>query len=140
MSVILALDPGETTGFAVLEYESPNNNHTAPVETGLLAKWRGIDSLVEKYDPIAIVIEQFMLYPGRARVFSFAPIVAAEVIGAAEYIADNYNVQICRQSASVGKSIRLNEELFRSLRTPHEKDAVKHGVAYLQSVRWENSV
>jgi hypothetical protein len=63
--------------------------------------------------------------------------VTARVLGAIEEIAERRNIRMIEQSASIGTKLRLPDDIFAKVGrywTPHEKDAVKHAVAYCYSL------
>jgi len=133
---ILALDPGETTGVAVCTVDE-HMDTLEVVAHKVISKWRAIDSLITEYCPNVIVAEQYRLYPQLAAAQAFSTIVAARVLGAIELIAELRGIPLIEQAANVAASVRVPERVYKDVRyyrTPHEKDAVKHAVAYCFSI------
>lgn len=136
-AVLLALDPGETTGYVVLPLQplgsdlEDSASYPLPLESGVLAEWHGIRQLIAKYNPQIIVAEQFRLYPGLAQAQAYSPIIAARVLGAIACIAEECGITVVEQSAAVGKSIYLPDETFEVLRNRHVRDAYRHGIKWL---------
>lgn len=134
--IILAIDPGETTGVAVCtvgEYISTFNI----ISHNVISKWRGVETLVDNYSPDIIVAESYRLYPHLATAQAFSTMVAARVLGAIEEIAERRGIRLVEQAASIGTKLRLPDDIFQKVGrywTPHEKEAVKHAVAYCYSL------
>lgn len=132
--IILSLDPGETTGYAVVEPEGWPKEFPKVHERGVISLWRGLRALIERYHPDVIVAEEYRLYPNKARTQYHDRILPARVLGVIQYLAEEYGIPHVFQSASVGKAARLPEEIFERVRTlAHERDALCHAIAYLNS-------
>jgi len=136
--LLLAIDPGETTGYAVLRLEPLVNSQHMPVllEHGVLSKWRGITELLNVYRPKVIVMEKFLLYPWAAKEQAFSDMAPVQVIGVVEYLAEERALPVIQQAAAVGKAVKVSSDLdLRSaVRSRHAIDAVCHGIAYLRSL------
>jgi hypothetical protein len=134
--IILSVDPGETTGFALCDSD---NRHPSAVgmprilSTGILSKWRGLKGLISLYEPDVIVAEKFVLYAGRARTFNHDTFVVVRVLGVLEFLAEEANITFIEQSAAVGKSGRIPDKVFDEHRNPHIRDSLKHVMAYLRT-------
>ena len=130
---LLALDPGVTTGFSVLELaqlgeeEEPNI-----VEYGTLSLWGGLDQLIERIRPRVIVMEQFRLYPRVAKSLSFSPLEAVQVIGVIKYLAEREMISLVEQSPQIGKATYLSRSFLRGINNPHAIDSIRHGTNYLR--------
>jgi hypothetical protein len=133
---LLALDPGETTGYAVVELR-PMLSHTDLPRifcSGTLSLWRGVEKLILEYAPAMIVYEKFLLYPWKAQQQSYSAMSAAQVVGAIQEIAERYEVPTLGQSAAIGRSVQLPAETKGVIRNRHAIDAYCHSVAYLRSL------
>ena len=135
MSNLLVLDPGGTTGFVVLRNAPLLDYKSMPdvLTFGSLEEWHGIEDLLRVWDISVIVMEDFKLYPWKARQQSFSTMVAPRVIGAVEVLAAQYNISVVKQSASVGKSVTVSVGLRKTLKLNHIIDAVSHGIFYLRT-------
>ena len=132
---ILALDPGKATGVALCIIDGGLDTFYV-AEHSVVSLYHGIDIIVDSFKPDVIVAEQYRLYPQLARVQAFSTMVAAHVLGAIEYIAETRGIPLVEQTAAVGKSVQIPEDIYckvRMYKTLHEKDAVKH--AYMYCVR-----
>lgn len=142
MRVLLSVDPGETTGYAVVELAplTPENGSTPNViERGIISTWHGLDTLIEEFEPEIIVVEKFMLYPHKARALSFQSSVCDRVIGVVHYLAEQREIPVYEQPAAVGKRVILPSAMVRRIRTVHERDAIKHASAFLRRYKWPTS-
>lgn len=135
--IILALDPGETTGTVVCSVDGHMDTFTI-LHHGIVSKWRGIEALIDTYKPTVMVAEQYRLYPQLAATQAYSTIVAARVLGAIEFIAESRGITLVEQAASIGTRVHVPDELYnaevRHFRSAHEKDAIKHAVAYCYSI------
>ena len=130
--IIMAVDPGDTSGIAVCSVAEHMSTFTILYHEDI-SLWRGVEAVIDIYHPDVIVVEQYKLYPHLAAAQSFSTMVASRVLGAVEEIAERRGILLIEQSASVGTKIRLPEHIFRQTGkywTEHTKDCVKHITAY----------
>lgn len=133
---ILALDPGETTGYAFIEQaEGASPKEVQPVirSYGVVPLWSGIDSLVDTCEPDIIILEAFRLYPHKARQQYWNPMLTSQVVGVVKYIAEQRKIEVVEQSASFGLSYELDTTDFREVRNRHARAALRHALSYLHS-------
>jgi Holliday junction resolvasome RuvABC endonuclease subunit len=133
--IILSLDPGETTGYAIVDarhFPGDPNDHGVRA-AGVISKWRGIRKIMDAYKPVAVVAEQYRLYPGLARAQSFSTMVAARVLGVIEFLCESRNIPLIEQAASVGKSYKLPPDVHKMFRNPHVRDCLRHAMAYIRT-------
>ena len=134
--IILGFDPGESTGYGVVdtsmqsEFEDPIGG---VVCKGVLDLWRGVEKLVIEHQPDVIVVEKFILYPGKAAAQSYSPLLPVQVIGVVKYVAEQHAILCIEQPAHIGKQMRLSDELYAHLRNKHVRDAFRHIAAYVYS-------
>lgn len=122
---IVGLDPGKTTGAAILY---PNGEWTLAQLTTLTALW---DFLLQ-VDPKIIVYERFVPQP-RAH-----DVTAIEHIGVIKlYAQQRYDVNMIPQTPSAAKNfvsdimLRRNDMFSASKGMRHSRDAIRHVVYYL---------
>lgn len=133
--IILSVDPGETTGYAVCDSSQMSQDGMPTlIETGVLSRWRGLRSRIEEHTPDVIVAEKFVLYAGRAKALNHSTLVVVRVLGVIQYLAEEMGIRLVEQSASVGKSARLPAKILKECREEHIRDALRHTLAYLRSV------
>jgi len=133
---ILGVDPGETTGYALVTCGETMDTLEI-VEHGVVVLWHGLEVLILQNNVNVVVAEQFRLYPKLAKVQSFSTMVASRVLGAVEEITDRLCIPLKEQGANVGKNVHVPEtiyEIVRKYKTAHEKDALKHAIAYLYGI------
>lgn len=140
---VLALDPGETTGYAFVELASgvsPKEARPTIRAYGVIPLWHGADSLVDTCRPDVIVLEAFRLYPHKAKQQYWNPMLTSQVIGAIKYIAEQRDIEVVEQSASFGLGHELDTTDFREVRNRHARAALRHALSYLhaEAVRAKN--
>lgn len=130
--IIMAIDPGGTTGWCVIETpfnllaadQFRNSNHIITIEM-----------LLDKYKPDVVVVESFHLYPWMAKTFTFQQLPVAELIGKIEYVVTKRGIVLHKQPASARKIIKRKvleaTGIAKHLRgKQHARDAVMHALAY----------
>lgn len=77
-----------------------------------------------------IIVERFLLYPWSAKRLKWDQLRAIEVIGVIKYLAEEADILVVMQNASVAKSIELAKipEDFDK----HAQDAFRHALAFLK--------
>ncbi len=128
---VLAFDPGETTGVAWLKHTEGEEEATI-LDTYVTPLWDGIEETILSSPPDVVVIEDFRLYPGKAKFLGFNEMPAAQVIGVIKFLCDKYEIPYVMQPASIKQAVRGD---LSEVKTIHAKDAAKHGVYYLSMQR-----
>ncbi len=126
--LILALDPGESTGWALGTDERAIRGGTCKRNHLEVAQ------LIKDERPDIIVLERFNLYPGMAKSLAWNSFYPCEVIGVIKYMAMSMGITIVEQAPSVkkyaGNIQRYEDWLFIKDRcsgvTEHTKDAYQH--------------
>jgi len=123
--IVLALDPGVTTGFAWAKItdgkvEAIGGGQAELTETGLYG-------LLSSISPAAVVIESFEF---RQRARDGLELYSRNLLGVCKLWTDLRDVPYFEQSASKGKSFFTDEKL-RALGAytsgqPHKRDATRH--------------
>ena len=121
--IILALDPGHTTGWAILTEEEV-------IATGLFPDYTGVNELIKKHVPDVAVIEDFILYPWKSRALIWNQLWTVQVLGVMKYLLDEVSIPYELQNAVLVK--QLSKRLIGKYSSQHERDAVTHGIVYLQ--------
>lgn len=126
---LLALDPGETTGYALFD---DGNLQVA----GEFSLWRLISLLIVDVD--RVVCERFALYARKAAAMTNNEFPAVQVIGVVRYLAETLNVPVHFQPASAIHSGGSLSPLMRPLvdalevKGSHARDATAHGLWYVR--------
>lgn len=139
---LLALDPGETTGFATF--------YGADIIGGYHVDWREIDQLKTwpmkdaitnlealigwgKFD--CVVMESYRIYSWMSDDHKWSPVNTIQLIGAIQTLCIQRNIPYIFQSAQIAKQF-VTDELLKKLGLyqkgiRHGRDATRHGVYYL---------
>lgn len=133
---ILAVDPGITTGYAFTEWDMSNK---LPMEVPFYTKLpedkikryqgkyhRDFENLMLKYNPDVIVMENFRIYPSKAKSLIGDEMETSQVIGIVKYIAHKKQVPVILQMASQAKKAFPREKLERLGINPSQNDEVRH--------------
>jgi hypothetical protein len=134
-SNILALDPGETTGwafFAGLELLQCGQINTSDASVAPKA----LISLLNEFHPVVqIVMEDYRVYQWKAKDHAWNPLLTPRVIGMVEMFAYQSDIPVVKQSAQTGKGFmtddRLKEFGFYRRGERHARDAIRHACQYL---------
>lgn len=123
--IVLAFDPGQTTGYAVLSTDGEYQ------VLGSFAEWYLVDALMGSYEPDVVVIEQFRLYPYAARSKVWSDFPTVEVIGVIKYLAERHSIPFVMQSAADVKVINLVYTKQKK-GDRHAYSALRHALLYLR--------
>jgi len=132
--IILALDPGETTGLAVMS--GATLLVADQLSTGIMpvAAVRVADA-IDKYNPELIILEDYKVYAWKTECHAWQSLHTSRLIGAIEYIAYRRNTPYRKQMAQTGKSFCSDEKLqtwgFYQAKKPHARDAIRHACHFL---------
>ncbi|MCM1221643.1 MAG: hypothetical protein NC548_44910 [Lachnospiraceae bacterium] len=142
MQSILALDPGESTGWCFLDRENNMQAGTAPKSHISVAK------LLDELDPDVVIYETFKLYPSKAQSLIWNSFYPCEVIGVIEYkcafkgmlsgtSGEHYRPKLVKQAPAVKRYAGTLPKKFAALSketklTEHSKDACQHLCYYLR--------
>lgn len=129
---ILGIDPGGTTGVALLEIVD-NSYGVIPDE---LDETQAVVDFITYHMPEIIVMEQFRLYAHKGKALRWSTFVASEIIGVVNYIAKQHNIPVVMQNASMIASL----ELTGSTGGGHSDDALKHALVYLMRNNMQETV
>jgi len=127
--LVLALDPGETTGYVIAEVDGINYDIKL---SGQFPNWQQLETLVVNWITNAIVYEAFHLSPQIAKFKAWSTLPTVETIGVLKYLAQKYSVrQLVAQPPSSKELVSL-PRYIAGVSGPHARDALKHLIAYLR--------
>jgi len=127
--LVLALDPGETTGYIVAEVAGINYDIKL---SGQFPNWQMFEALITTWSPGIIVYEAFHLSPQIAKFKAWSTLPTVETIGVLKYLAQKYAVRkLVAQPASAKEVVSL-PRYIAGVSGPHARDALKHLIAYLR--------
>lgn len=132
--IVLALDPGETTGVAVfkgIKLGEVTQLNTVEMPKAAVALY----NLIVLIKPQVVIVEDYRVYKWKTDQHAWAGLHTPRLIGALEYILFVLNTPTIKQSAQVGKGFctdeRLKEWGFYTPAKRHAMDAVRHGCQFL---------
>lgn len=146
---ILAIDPGETTGYVLARWERPTGPYPVMLQWG---QWKGMDDLFGHINLFGeaetCVVEDYMVYPHRAMSHATSRLYTAREIGRIEWICHLNSIRLVYQTASKAKQTWPNQRLKRLLDsdlltwpvplpsprkfTKHTLDAIRHLMTYME--------
>jgi len=127
--LILALDPGETTGYVVAEVDGLDYDIKI---SGQFPSWQRLEELITYWPPGVIIYEAFYLSPQIAKFKTRSTMPTVEVIGVLKYLAQKYAIrQLVAQSPAHKEMVSL-PRYIAGVSGPHARDALKHLIAYLR--------
>lgn len=135
---ILALDPGETTGYCVMNAEAEKVSiieadqvKTWPLETGVGA----LDHLLTIHQPDMIVFESYQVYEWKSQDHTWSQIPTVQVIGCVKTLciqrALNYHTQTAQVAKQFCTDQKLEEWKMWLAGKRHARDAIRHACYYL---------
>lgn len=119
---IMGFDPGDATGVSYFKYG------VFKQET-IVRDFVSIASAIASYDPDIVVVEEFVLYPGKAKHLSWNDMYAAQVIGVIKYICEVLKIPVVMQQANIKKFVDYTK---CEAKGDHEKDAFAHTWFYIK--------
>lgn len=132
---VLALDPGETTGWCYfLGASFMASGQLGPFQTVEGAAFK-ITELIDKYEPHAIIGEGYRVYAHKARSHTHDSLFTPRLIGAITLLSAQKKIKRFEQSAAQAKAFvtdsKLKEWNFWIPGQRHARDAIRHAVYYL---------
>jgi hypothetical protein len=139
---ILGIDPGETTGYVLLQVDDVSRE----VAIERAATWHGLvefDAMVNDglFDGIdAMAIEGYIIYPNRAQSHVGSHLYTAQEIGRLLWVAYTKHIEIVKQQpASMAKSRWPDDRLEKYgllLRgeSLHARDALRHALTCFEKL------
>jgi len=147
--VILALDPGETTGYVLARWTRLVGPYPAMLYWG---QWKGMDDLSGHINLFGeaetCVVESYRVYPGTVSAHTTSDLYTAREIGRIEWICHLDGIKLTFQNASRAKQCWPNQRLKRLLDSElltwpvplpsprkfskHTLDAIRHLMTYME--------
>jgi hypothetical protein len=151
--IVIAIDPGLCTGFAVLRLNTPDDKF-APLEVVYSAELDPMETkaalrtalewAVEYYTQIEVVVEKFTITPETGKKTQ-AP-WSLEIIGGIRWVLDDFipGAQPILQAAGDAKSLIPNPKLkdvgiWHRGGAGHARDALRHGVYRYVTRGWQGA-
>ena len=127
--LILALDPGETTGYVVAETDGLDYDIKI---SGQFPYCQQIEALITNWSFDAVVYEAFYLSPQIAKFKTWSIMPTVEVIGVLKYLTWKYEIHRLVTQAASDKELVTLPRYIAGVSGPHARDALKHLIAYLR--------
>lgn len=135
---LLALDPGETTGWSMF---SATAEKVSLTEQGQICTWpqkdmvENLTKLIDHHQPDLIVHEVYAVYEWKADSHSWSQVPTLHVIGCLETLCHQKGIPYLWQTAQIAKNFctddRLKEWGFYIKGQRHARDSIRHGTYYL---------
>jgi hypothetical protein len=136
--VLLAIDPGETTGITLIERKGEEVflEHQAQLVTWPFPL--GSDALRDQFDCPeldAVVYEAYHIYAWRLHEHEFSEVPTIQLIGVLKHLAHQACIPAYVQTAQVGKGFFTDDKLkafdmyFPGM--PHARDSLRHAAQWL---------
>ncbi len=131
---VLALDPGETTGWALFEQGLLIDAGQTEKHKDIVAAAAEIQTLLRATNPSTVVIEDYRVYAHKAKSHSWEALHTPKLIGAIQALCAVRGAADILQMAS-SKQFVTNDKLrtwnMYYKGKPHANDAIRHGCYYL---------
>lgn len=131
---LLALDPGETTGFATYKecaLIDAGQLDTKDFNKGIAA----VAGVIDSFSPSVIVVEDYRIYSWKAKDHTWSDLHTPQFIGSIRTLAALSSIPLLKQSAQVAKQFCTNDKLkewgYYRKAQPHARDAIRHGCYFL---------
>lgn len=129
---LLALDPGETTGWAFFVDGELTKWGQAPTK---LEGWSAIEEVFGALKPTHVVAENYRVYEHKLKQHANSEVYTLRLIGVIDYICFKRNIPITYQMAQSAKGFCTDSKLktwgYWKEGMKHARDAVRHGCYYL---------
>lgn len=122
---MICYDPGHTTGWAIFE-------DNKLLSAGESEDWKDVREQLDTGQFDLVLIEEFKLYPWKAKHKSWDTFTEIEVIGVIKEYCHYNKIEVELQLAAQ-KDFFSNDKLkklFGNIPSRHAKDAVRHGLVY----------
>ena len=130
-SLLLSLDPGETTGWAT--FKDGKLHEWGQIPT--LGDWAEIRDLILRISPTYIVCENYRVYEHKLERHANSEVFTLRLLGVIEYLCWEHEISLIYQMAAVAKTFctdaRLKEWDFWQPGMKHARDAIRHGCYFL---------
>ena len=128
-SRILAVDPGDTTGWALfVDATLKECGHVG-------GNFATLEKLIHAARPDVLVIEEYRIYGWRAKQHSWSDVPTLRLIGGMQMLAQQMGLPVVMQTAQQAKGFSRDEKLrswnFYQVGKKHANDAIRHACYYV---------
>lgn len=143
---LLAIDPGETTGYWVFTTKGPKIWDVDPpvpfvddvgeLDTSTMEKAsEQMLYLFNRFNPTHVVYEDYRVYGSKAQEHTNNELLTTKVIGIIEHLCAQNKIPVAKQMASLAKGFVTDDKLkawrFYERGLRHCRDACRHAIYYL---------
>jgi len=136
--ILLALDPGETTGVACFTCDPTSATlvhasqvKTWPLEVGVA----NMSKLLDDLNPSSLVFESYQVYEWKSKDHIWSQIPTVQVIGMIKTLCIQRNISFNTQTAQVAKGFctdkKLEEWAYWQTGLRHARDAIRHACYFI---------
>lgn len=135
---LLALDPGETTGWASF---SSADTKCEMTNQGQINTWpqsnmvEQLTKLLDEVKPTHVVYEIYAIYEWKAEDHSWSQVPTLHVIGCVETLCIQRGITFSSQTAQIAKNFCTDDKLhtwdYYIKGQRHARDAIRHGCYFL---------
>lgn len=140
--VVLAFDPGETTGYATYEsFKDGTKLRMEGLATGQVKTWPlkdavfNFSNILSHVGPSKVVFESYQVYDWKKDEHSFSNIPTLQVIGCLQTLLIQRCIPFTSQSAQIAKQFVTDNKLeswgFWLEGKRHARDAMRHAIYWL---------
>ena len=134
---VLAIDPGETTGVVVVEYQDRKVRvvHAEAAAVSAASAFAWLEGLDATFAPTVVVTEDYRVYRHRVRQHINSDLATPRLIGAIEAWCGWRKKPLRFQMASEAKAFFTDRRLRAMnlyLSNKHVRDALRHALHYLK--------
>lgn len=131
--VLMAIDPGQTTGYCVFNDGDLFTNGIIPwTET---SGWDLIIDKIHGVNPAVIILEDYRLYASKTNAQIGSQMNTVRIIGAIDMVAHRYHIPVVKQMAVVAKPFCTDDKLrewgFWTGINRHARDSIRHACYFL---------
>ncbi len=137
---LLALDPGETTGWTTFTYDKDRDQYTM-LECGQATTFpmeqsvESLQNLLKKFKPDHVVFERYAVYEWKTDSHAWSDVPTLRVIGCIQTLCIQQGIPYSEQTAQVAKNFCTDSKLmtwgFYDRAQRHSRDAIRHATYYL---------
>lgn len=130
---LLAIDPGETVGWALFTIKSGEIVDADASQYEYMDFLKFLEKKINSYDEV--LIEDYKIRKTTISANLNKELVTVKVIGVIEWLCKKYNTEYSFQPAGIGKEFfdkqRLKDFNLWVVGKKHARDAIRHGLWYL---------
>lgn len=129
---ILAFDPGEMTGWAVMQSGALEACGQIATTTDSWTTMNGLETLIKSIAPEVVVYETYRVYDWKSDDHKWSEIMTLQNIGVLKYFLGKYQIPHITNLAATAKGFVTDNKLmawgFWQKGERHARDAIRHAV------------